>query len=117
MTDNTESKTVDAGNDDLIRVEVAYALPGRQRIVELEVKAGCTALEAVNQSGISRTFPELADKDLDLGIFSRPLNGTDLPLPGDYVLEAGDRVEIYRPLTMDPKEARLVRAKRKLDRN
>jgi len=46
-----------------------------------------------------------------MGIFSRPLDGKGRPLPAEYVMSAGDRVEIYRPLLIDPKAARLDRAK------
>lgn len=95
-----------------IRVEVAYALPSRQEIISLDVRSGCTAREAVALSGIDRLFPGLDLAHLDLGIFSRPLNGQALPLPDAYVLEAGDRVEIYRPLRKDPKQARLERARK-----
>ena len=112
MPVGTESmQDTDAGE---IRVEVAYAHPRRQVIVELTVSKGCTAREAVDLSGIAGQFPELSGQQLALGIFSRPLNGVELPLPEVYVLEAGDRVEIYRPLMMDPKQARLERARRNL---
>ena len=96
----------------LIQVEVAYALPERQRIVVLEVMPGCTAYEAVLQSGIIREFPDIDPAQADMGIFSHNLDGKSLPLPKDYKLKAGDRVEIYRPLQLDPKQARLLRAAR-----
>ena len=48
-----------------------------------------------------------------MGIFSQPLNGKVLPEPSDYILQSGDRIEIYRPLLIDPKQARLNRAKNK----
>lgn len=93
-----------------ITVEVAYALPERQRIIELQVVPGTTALEAVKQSGITQEFPEITLATASMGIFSRPLDGKTLPLPQDYPLQARDRVEIYRPLLIDPKDARLARA-------
>jgi uncharacterized protein len=96
----------------LLKVEVAYALPERQRIVAVEVEQGCTAYEAVLQSGIVNEFPEIDPEHADMGIFSRNLDGKSLPLPKDYQLRAGDRVEIYRPLLLDPKQARLLRAAR-----
>jgi putative ubiquitin-RnfH superfamily antitoxin RatB of RatAB toxin-antitoxin module len=96
----------------LIRVEVAYALAERQRIVVLEVVTGCTAYEAVLKSGIVREFPQIDPEQADMGIFSHNLDGKSLPLPKDYQLKAGDRVEIYRPLQLDPKQARLLRAAR-----
>jgi uncharacterized protein len=93
-----------------IKVEVAYALPERQRIIEVEVVAGTTALEAVRESGIVREFPDIDLATARMGIFAQALDGKTLPLPQDYVLKARDRVEIYRPLLLDPKAARLARA-------
>jgi putative ubiquitin-RnfH superfamily antitoxin RatB of RatAB toxin-antitoxin module len=94
----------------LIIVEVAYALPQRQRIISFKVKKGCSALEAVRQSGIVNDFPEIDPDTADLGIFAKNLDGKALPLPGEYELRERDRVEIYRPLLADPKEARAKRA-------
>jgi len=101
-------------DDSTIIVEVAFALPERQEIVELQVKKGCTAEEAIEYSGLKEKFPEPGFDDLARGVFSRPLNGVDLPLPQDYVLENADRIEIYRPLEKDPKQARIDRAKKVL---
>ncbi len=95
---------------ELLRVEVAYALPDRQRIIELEVPPGTTALQAVEQSGIAAEFPEIETQTASMGIFSRLLDGRLKPLPADYVLQARDRVEVYRPLQIDPKQARRARA-------
>lgn len=95
-----------------IEVEVAFALPQKQVIEKVSLPAGASALEAVEKSGISRKFPTVDFTGLAMGIFSRPMDGMDLPLPANYVLKAGDRVEIYRPLIMDPKQARLERARR-----
>lgn len=95
-----------------IVVEVAYALPDRQKIIELRVEKGCTAYEAVRRSGITRDFPGIDLETADMGIFSRVMDGRTLPPPKEYVLEAHDRVEIYRPLQLDPKQARLLRAQK-----
>ena len=104
------------GGAALIRGEVADARPGRQRLIELWVEHGCTALEAVRRSGIADEFPEIDPSGADMGIFSNPLDGRVLPEPAEYVLRERDRVEIYRPLLMDPKEARLARAQRAKER-
>jgi uncharacterized protein len=101
-----------ANESERIRVEVAYALPDRQKIIELMVPSGTTALEAVRQSGIAREFHGLDPEQADMGIFAKVLDGKTLPAPSEYVLEAGDRVEIYRPLQVDPKAARLQRAEK-----
>jgi hypothetical protein len=96
-----------------IKVEVAYATPEKQQIISLTVPEGCTAYDAVSESGIVDEFPGInPDKD-PMGIFSKPLNGKGQPLPQNYVLQEGDRVEIYRPLQIDPKQARLQRADKK----
>ena len=96
-----------------IRIEVAFALPHRQEIIELIVQKGCTAQEAIKESAIQEKFPEFSLDVSACGIFSRPLNGKEMPLPADYVLEENDRVEIYRPLEKDPKQARLDRIRKK----
>lgn len=93
-----------------ILVEVAYALPEKQRIIQLYVPTGTTALQAVKQSGIANEFPMIDLETAMMGIFSRLLDGSVNPLPADYVLRSRDRVEIYRPLQIDPKQARLARA-------
>jgi uncharacterized protein len=98
------------GDAELITVEVAYALPERQCLVEISVPHGTSAFDAVQRSGIAREFPGVDFATASMGIFSKPLDGKTLPLPRDYQLKPRDRVEIYRPLLVDPKEARLARA-------
>jgi uncharacterized protein len=95
-----------------ILVEVAYALPQKQKIIQLYVLPGTTALEAVKQSGIINEFPMIDLETAMMGVFSQLLDGSANPLPVDYVLRSRDRVEIYRPLQIDPKQARLARAAR-----
>ncbi|MDP4547371.1 MAG: RnfH family protein [Marinobacter sp.] len=91
-----------------MRVEVAYARPDKQQILEVAVPEGTTALEAVKASGIVDVFPEINPDDIDMGIF-----GKVVKKPASHVLHEGDRVELYRPLIIDPKQARLNRAKKK----
>lgn len=95
-----------------ILVEVAFALPDQQQIIQLSVRPGTTALEAVIQSGIATQFPMINPETVAMGIFSRVLDGRTNPTPAEYVLRANDRIEVYRPLLIDPKQARLVRAAR-----
>lgn len=97
---------------ELIDIEVAYALPDRQRLVSLRVPVGTTALQAVLQSGLQQEFPEIQPESADMGIFARLLDGKTNPLPEHYVLSPGERVEIYRPLLLNPNEARRFRAAR-----
>lgn len=97
---------------DLIAVEVAYALPHHQKIIELLVKPGTTALEAVQQSGITDIFPGIDPGTAKMGIFGQSLGTRGLAAPAAYEVKAGDRVEIYRPLTADPMETRRRRAEK-----
>lgn len=86
----------------LLAIEVVYARPEEQVVIALSVPAGTTAAEAVERSGLAARFPEIADHP-KLGVFGSPV-------PADTPLAAGDRVEIYRPLIADPKQARRGRA-------
>lgn len=97
-------------NEATITIEVAYALPDKQRLVELKVSQGTTAYEAAVQSGITRDFPELDLEVAPMGIFGQALGTKGLAPAKGYQLQDGDRVEIYRPLKADPKEARRKRA-------
>lgn len=89
-----------------ISVEVVYALPGRQDAVMLELPEGATLAEAVARSGLLARHPEAASLSAGAGIFGAVK-------PPETVLAAGDRVEIYRPLQADPKQARRSRAARR----
>lgn len=93
---------------DVIRVEVAYATPERQEILNLSVPAGTSVLEAARLSGICERFPEIDLQSASLGVFGKVVKN-----PGSQVLTEGQRVEIYRPLKIDPKQARLNRAKKR----
>ncbi|MEO6689599.1 MAG: RnfH family protein [Dokdonella sp.] len=87
-----------------ISVEVAYAEPDRQFLRRVDLAAGSTVAEAIAASGVERTFGIDAGP-LGVGIWSKPVGRETL-------LENGNRVELYRPLKADPKEARRLRAKR-----
>jgi len=97
---------------DLISVEVAYALPHQQKIISLLVKPGTTALQAVQQSRITDYFPEIDLANAAMGIFGQALGTKGLESAARHLLHEGDRVEIYRPLTVDPKDARRRRAEK-----
>ncbi len=86
---------------DSIDIEVAYATPEKQRIIALQVPAGCTIAEAIELSGIREEFPEMEVKDV--GVFSKRRKLDD-------EVKAGERIEIYRPLIADPKTARRKKA-------
>ncbi|NIB44613.1 RnfH family protein [Pseudomaricurvus alkylphenolicus] len=97
---------------EMITVEVAYALPHKQKIVELLVKPGTTALQAVQRSGLDKEFEGLDLETAKLGIFGQALGTKGLKKANEHILQAGDRVEIYRPLISDPKEVRRKRAEK-----
>lgn len=81
-------------------VEVVHATPGRAIVRRLEIEPGTTVAEAVAAAGMAGLMTEAG-----AGVWGRRVEM-------DFVLRDGDRVEIYRPLTADPKEARRQRAGR-----
>jgi hypothetical protein len=87
-----------------MRVEVVYALANAQDLVVLDLEEGAVARQAVEASGMVERHPELAAEDRLLGIFGRQI------LP-ETLLRDGDRVDILRPLPIDPKEARRRRVR------
>ncbi len=86
-----------------VRVEVVYATPERQELIQIQAESGATVRHVIEASGVLDEFPELDINSIETGIFSRPV-------PLGHRVNDGDRVEIYRPLTIDPKEARRRRA-------
>ena len=89
---------------ELISVEVTYASKSRQSLKSLNVPRGTKVIEAIQLSGICDEFPELNIETARIGIFSQFVEK-------EQVLNEHDRVEIYRPLLIDPKEARRQRAR------
>ncbi len=90
---------------DKIQIEVAYATPEKQCILSLHVAVGTTVFQAAELSGIVNEFPEIQLSDAKIGLFGKTVRN-----PQEEVLREMDRVEIYRPLTIDPKVARANRA-------
>ena len=82
-----------------IEVAVVYALPAAQTVVRLRVAAQFTVEQAIRRSGILQTHAEIDLSSARVGVYGK-LVRMDAPL------NAGDRVEIYRALTVDPKDAR-----------
>jgi putative ubiquitin-RnfH superfamily antitoxin RatB of RatAB toxin-antitoxin module len=82
-----------------IVVTVVYALTERQFLRELTVPAGTTVATAVHLSGLREEFPDIDRDAMAIGIFGKRVRLDDM-------LQDGDRVEIYRKLLLDPKEAR-----------
>lgn len=92
-------------DDEWIPVEVAYALPDRQRLLSLQVRAGTTMIQVVRQSGLLDEFPEIDLDQAVMGIFGRVVRNPH------HVVHRFDRIEIYRPLPNDPKDLRQERAR------
>lgn len=96
-----------ATETEMLRVEVVYALPQRQWLLSLELTPGASVRDAIVASNILALVPGLnPDPEAwaeDVGIFSEAVSL-------DTRLRDGDRVELYRPLQIDPKESRRRRA-------
>ena len=83
----------------MLAVEIVAALPERQKLIELEVPAGSTVADVIAASKILRYFPELEEGELETGVWGRVV-------ARDTEVKAGDRIELYRPLLIEPREAR-----------
>ena len=92
----------DLSMPELIKVEVAYARPDKQLILELMVEPETTLEQAVERSGIEEHFEGFDLASAKVGIFGKLAKK-------DASLREGDRIEIYRPLIADPKEVRRKR--------
>ena len=86
-----------------MRVEVVFALPDRQSLETITVDDGASVADALRLSGIEERFPDVSFDELQVGIWGKPVERTQ-------ALRDGDRVEVYRPLEMDPREARRLKA-------
>ncbi|KFD20292.1 MULTISPECIES: RnfH family protein [Tatumella] len=93
-----------------IQVEVVYALPEKQYLRTVTVTEGSTIEQAIIASGLPELRKDINLAENKVGIFSRAAKLQD-------VVQAGDRVEIYRPLLADPKELRRQRAERSAKNN
>ena len=88
----------------MVRIEVVYVLATKEVVQrQLEVPAGTTVAIVLEQSGLFTDYPET--QALSVGIFSKTIDK-------DYVVQAGDRIEVYRDLTLDPMEKRRKRVKK-----
>jgi uncharacterized protein len=91
---------------DEIDVEVVYAAaPHAVTRIMLRLPEGSTLADALRASGVGARMPAQELDALKTGVWGR-VAGTDTPL------RQGDRVELYRPLKVDPKEARRLRYRR-----
>ena len=90
-------------NERTIDAQVVYAQVGRLNLRNVRLHQGATVGEAIDAAGIATMIPAGSIEGRRIGIFSRKVNL-------DHVVEQGDRIEIYRPLTIDPMDARRRRA-------
>lgn len=85
--------------DDTLTVTIVYALPERQTLRTLRVAQGTTIEQAAQASGLFTEFPEIAARPMRYAVYGRLV-------PPTYQLVSGDRIELLRPLLIDPKENR-----------
>ena len=88
----------------MIAIEVVYALPEHQQVLNIDIAPGTTAKQALQQTQLQQDFPRLDVDTSAIGVFGQPISL-------EYVMQDGDRLEIYRPLLRDPMEARRKRVK------
>jgi uncharacterized protein len=91
-------------NDRTLRIEIAYAEPQRAIVKAFRLAPGSCVADALQLAALDPDFSALDLATSALGIFGRPTRA-------DQPLRDGDRIEIYRPLTADPKAARRARAR------
>ena len=89
-----------------ILVEVIYALPDEQRIFPVEMPKQSTTADAITHSGILKHYPQIDLATAKVGVFGQIVSL-------DAALRPGDRVEIYRELSADPKVVRRQRVEKK----
>lgn len=82
-----------------IRVELVYATADVQALIPMSLPVGATVADALSASGIEKQYPGADFSELQSGIWGHLVTR-------ERVLVDGDRVEIYRPLQLDPKDAR-----------
>ena len=90
-------------NNTPLNIEVAYAEPGKQRLLAFQVASGTAARQAVLQSALPTEFPHVDFAAAPIGIFGKKVQDST-------PLRTGDRVEVYRALLIDPKENRRRKA-------
>lgn len=101
-----------AAKAEQIAVSVVWAEKQSYLHKDLLVVRGATAAEVVRQSGLLEALQLAPEQLAGIGIWGRRLDGKRLPLPEEYRVAEGDRIELYRPLPLSPMERRRLRAKR-----
>jgi len=93
-----------------VKIEVVYATESKQIIIPLDVPEGSTLYQAIIYSNILNICPEIDLQKQKTGIFN-------IISPLDTLLKENDRVEIYRPLSIDPIARRFERVKKERKKN
>ena len=91
----------------MICVEVVYATPQKQVILKVDAQPDTSMLDIARASGIDEAFPEIDWDAAKMGVWGKAEKS-----PATRLMQDGERIEIYRPLLIDPKEARRNRAKK-----
>lgn len=86
-----------------MKVTVVYARDGAQHVLAVDLPPGATVRQAIDASGLLALEPQLEPGSFSVGVWNRSAGLDD-------ALADGDRIEVYRPLLLDPKEARRLRA-------
>lgn len=86
-----------------MQVEIVFALPERQVLLAVTVPEGATVADVLSVSGIERQFPNHDLSACQAGVWGQPVER-------DRLVRDGDRIEVLRPLEMDPREARRLKA-------
>jgi len=89
----------------MIDIEIVYGVPNKQVLLPVSVPVGSTIAQAIAHSSMNAHFPDVDFTKSKVGVFGRAERSTT-------EIKAGDRIEIYRPLTADPKEMRRLRAEK-----
>lgn len=87
-----------------MQVEIVFALPDRQVLRCIEVEEGASVADVIRRSRIAQQFPDAGLDGLQAGVWGRLVDRA-------HIVRDGDRVELYRPLEIDPKEARRLKAR------
>lgn len=95
---------------EMMNIEVAYGTADKQCVYRLTVQAACTARQAALLAPIAPDFPDADVQAAILGVFGKRV-------ADDFILRDGDRVEVYRALIADPKEARRRRVAQNKEKN
>lgn len=82
-----------------ITIEIVFALPEKQYLLSRTMSAGTTVREAINDASLENEFPDVDFRAAPVGIWGNEVDR-------DHVVRDGDRIEIYRQLELEPREAR-----------